>query len=72
VGVAGKGKVVTTDAELASISSTYEELGRRLEALERTLLEARREAPAQSLRSAWALNRALVRELAEARRRLAH
>lgn len=58
--------------ELASIASTYEELARRIEAIERSLLAAHRDAPAQSLRAAWALNRALLRELDEARRRLEH
>jgi Mg2+ and Co2+ transporter CorA len=62
---------VATDAELASIASTYEELGRRLEELERSLLASRRDSPAQPLRAAGALNRAILRELAEARRRLA-
>ncbi|ACU54045.1 hypothetical protein Afer_1112 [Acidimicrobium ferrooxidans DSM 10331] len=56
--------------ELASIASTYEELARRIEAIERSLLADHRDGPAQSLRAAWALNRALLRELDEARRRL--
>ncbi len=61
---------VSQRAEISSLVSSYEELSRRLVQIESDLHLARNEAPAQSLRSALALNRSLVRELEEAIRRL--
>lgn len=56
--------------ELRSLATTLEDIVGRLEAIERRLLDAKQEGPAQPLRQAGALARAMTRELTESIRRL--
>ncbi|MHB8190427.1 MAG: hypothetical protein ACYDHP_08435 [Ferrimicrobium sp.] len=57
-------------AELNSLRSTYEELGRRLDSIAQELAVSKHGDAAQSLYHAWSQNRTLLRYLAEAERRL--
>ncbi len=61
---------MSQQAEISSLVSSYEELGRRMARIEADLHESKNESPAQSLRAALAFNRSLMRELQEAIRRL--
>lgn len=56
--------------ELRSLATTLDDIARRIEAIERSLLAAKQEGPAQPLRQAGALARAMTRELGESIRRL--